>query len=385
MRYFIKFGLISFFLIGIVSCHKALPVPEPQPQYDPRNISRTDSTQSAGPWVAIGPDGTVYVAWMDGSRTGYEPFRIYFRYKTPGGNWSDIEILSDSLHDAWGPHIAADPSGNVHLVWDANTIGNNDFKVYYRMRYPSGEWSETRVLSGDEQADQPRIAVDSSGAVHVIWCEGVRMRYRRKTANGSWSDAEISPYYILNPSFAADSKGGLHIVSEGERDLYYIYRSPTGEWSRINVTNSNHKSWYGYLFLDEKDQPWIFWTEQDYRAGWNTGIIYYTHEENGHWTEPDTIPGTVGWPRHKYTAFKNGELLLAWVDGRGRSDIPVQYIVMKNGKWGTVEKMDFPLWAWTLSGAVNPFNEEVHLVWESEVLIDDTLSQFDIFHDIIGF
>ncbi len=379
--------LIILGLALFVSCKRSTFNPgnnPPGPQYDPRNISRTDSTQSYGPWIAIGHDGTVYVAWMDGGRTRYDPSRIYFRYKPPDEDWSDIEILSDSLHDAWAPHIVADPFGNVHLVWEANTIGQNDVKIYYRMRTPTGEWTRTIVLSGEDFADQPRIAVDSSGVVYVIWSEGLRMRYKKKMSDGHWSATETSPYYVLNPSIAVDREGGLHVVWEGDRDIYYIYRSPSGEWSQVNVTHSDYKSWYGYIFLDEEDHPWIFWTEQDYRAGWNTGIIYYTHLENGSWTEPDTIPRTVGWPRHKYVAFHTGELLLAWVDGRSSLNIPVQYIIRRDGRWGTVNEMDFPLWAWTLSGAMGP-EGGVHLVWESIIQKDETHYQYDIFYDTIGF
>ncbi len=50
-------GVIDvIFLTGVIlssSCHKALPLPEPQ--YDPRNISRND-TYSVGPSIAVGPD-----------------------------------------------------------------------------------------------------------------------------------------------------------------------------------------------------------------------------------------------------------------------------------------------------------------------------------------
>ena len=374
-----------------VSCRRSTFNPgnnPPGPEYDPRNISRTDSTQSYGPWIAIGYDGSVYVAWMDGGRTRYDPSRTYFRYKPPGEDWRDIEILSDSLHDAWAPHIVVDPFDNVHLVWEANTIGQNDVKIYYRMRTPTGEWTRTVILSGEYQADQPRLAVDSLGIVHLTYCEGFGIKYRRRNINGVWSNVESAPVGrqgAVNPDLRVDRYGGVHLVYEAGNDLKYLYRSPAGEWSEaVNVTHSQYESWYGYIFLDEEDHPWIFWTEQDYRAGWNTGIIYYTHLEYGSWTEPDTIPGTVGWPRHKYVAFHNGELLLAWVDGRSSLNIPVQYIIRRDGRWGAVNEMDFPLWAWTLSGAMGP-EGGVHLVWESIIQKDETHYQYDIFYDTIEF
>ncbi len=312
--------LIILGLVLFVSCRRSTYNPDNNPPVpQPRNISRTDSTQSYGPWIAIGHDGTVYVAWMDGGRTRYNLSRIYFRYKPPGGEWSDIEILSDSLHDAWAPVIVADPFGNVHLVWYANTVGHNDFKIYYRMRDPSGVWSLPMVLSGEEQADQPRIAADPSGTIHVIWNER-SFKYRRKFPNGTWSEIESGPVSATNPSIAVDSNGGVHLVCESEHNnIYYLYRSPTGTWNGpVNLSNSSWHSWYVFISLDDSGNPWVLWTEQDYGAGWNTGIIYYSRRADSTWTVPDSIPGTRAghsWPRNKRLFFYKGCEYLLWGDG----------------------------------------------------------------------
>jgi len=317
--------LIVLGMMLLASCRRSTfnpgKNPPPGPQYDPRNISRTDSTQSSGPCITIGPDGTVYVAWMDGSRTGYDPFRIYFRYKPPGGDWSDIEILSDSLHNAWRPHIAADPFGNVHLVWDAHIPGNTDYRIYYRMRDTSGEWSSTMVLSNEGIASQAHIGVDPLGVVHVIWIQGFGMKYRIRAVNGSWSGIEAVPVGrqgSVNPDMEVDVNGGVHIVYEGHRNIKYIYRFPSGEWTEPVVLADRDSPWIASVILDNSGNPWVLWTINDWGVGWNTGIICYTHLENGVWTEPDTIPGTRAghaWPRGKSLYFYNGVKYLLWGDG----------------------------------------------------------------------
>ncbi len=322
--------LLFLFLLLLPSACKKKPSssdnhnPPPQ-EYDPRNISRND-TYSVGPSIAVGPDGTVYVVWMDGGQNEFEFSRLYFRYKPPGGEWSEVEVLTDTTEDAWAPQIAVDPSGNLHLVWDSrlpsHTVAHSE--IHYRMRSPSGEWSDVTVLSSTGTALQSRIAVDPSGTVHVVWIQGFGMKYRQKISNGEWSEIETVPVGSTgsdNPYICSDHEGGLHVVYEGgEDDIKYLYRSPTGEWSEpVNVSESRWVySWYASVAVDEDGKPWVLWTENDGGAGWNTGIIYYAKMMGDTWAQPESIPGTRAghaWPRGKRLFFYGGKKYLLWGDG----------------------------------------------------------------------
>ena len=247
--------VVRFLLVGVVifsifsaGCHIQKPPPPDENHYDPRNISRTE-TDSYGPSIAIGPDGTVYVAWMDGGHGEYENSHIYFRYKHSGEDWSDIEILSDTTTDSWSPQLAVDPSGNLHLVWEEQDPDLPHAKIYYRMREPSGEWTGIQVLATGG-AEQPRIAVDPSGTVHVVWLEGSSLKYKAKSSGGSWGPRETLPVGsqgAVNPAICSDAEGGVHVVYEaGNEDIKYLYRSPTGQWSEpVNVSQS--PSWYSWV------------------------------------------------------------------------------------------------------------------------------------------
>ncbi len=318
-------GVIGvIFLAGVIlssSCHKALPLPEPQ--YDPRNISRND-TYSVGPSIAVGPDGTVYVVWMDGGHNEYDPSRLYFRYKPSGGEWSEVEILTDTTRDAWAPQIAVDPSNNLHLVWEADHPSHNEWHadIYYLTRSPSGEWSDMEVLSNTGIAEQPRIAVDSSGTVHVIWLEGMGLKRRSEPMGANWDTEEIVPVGrqgAINHWICSDKTGGLHIVYEAGHDIKYLYRSPSGEWSEpVNVSQSRYQSTYARIAIDENNKPWVLWTENDWRVGYSTGIIYYTRLIGDTWAQPESIPGTRAghaWPRNKSLFFYGGKKYLLWGDG----------------------------------------------------------------------
>ncbi len=358
--------LIILGLVLFVSCRRSTFNPgnnPPGPQYDPRNISRTDSTQSSGAWIAIGKEGTIYVAWMDGSRTGYDPFQIYFRYKPPGRDWSDIEILSDSLHNAWAPHIVVDPFDNVHLVWYANTVGHNDAKIYYRMRDPSGVWSRPMVLSGEEQADQPRIAADPSGTIHVIWNER-SFKYRRRFPNGTWSEIESGPVSATNPSIAVDSNGGVHLVCEsGHNDIYYLYRSPTGTWNGPVILSDTSGSFaYAWAPSIAVSRSGVVWANWSYR--YENMMCYAVKEPGGEWSDPDTVPGILGRVWDNMVEFDRfGWIHYVWEEWRnGSFDIYYRYY---DGRWSDVVNVSQTSGE-SLSPDLAVGNDGIYIVWNEE-------------------
>ncbi len=327
------------FLAGVIlssSCHKALPLPEPGPQYDPRNISRND-TYSVGPSIAVGPDGTVYVVWMDGGHNEYDPSRLYFRYKPSGGEWSEVEILTDTTRDAWAPQIAVDPSNNLHLVWEADHPSHNEWHadIYYLTRSPSGEWSDVEVLSNTGIAEQPRIAVDSSGTVHVIWLEGMGLKHRSKPMGANWDTEEIVPVGrqgAINHWICSDKTGGLHIVYEAGHDIKYLYRSPSGEWSEpVNVSQSPQwMSWIPKVAVNSDGDVWVDWVELG-----KTGMFYAVKPSQGMWTPPDSVPDVAGYPGTNRILFDNsGNLYFVWekLDYGVKNDIYYK-VHTSSGEW----------------------------------------------------
>jgi len=271
----IGYGIMFIVLLSLLSldCHR--PPPENEQQYDPRNISRTE-TQSVGPSIALSPDGTVYVVWMDGSENGYEPFHIYFKYKSADNGWSEPEVISDITTDSWEPHAIVDPFGNLHVVWREQDPDITKAKIYYRMRSSTGEWSDIGVLSG-EGALQPRIAVDPSGTVHVVWSAGA-LWYTYKPPEGGWATPrEVVLFAIAgdNPCLTVDSDGNCHLVYEHSGEIYYVTGSPTGEWSEpFNVSQSKYTSWLGHVTVDEEERVYVLWTEEDWGAGPQTSNNY---------------------------------------------------------------------------------------------------------------
>ena len=67
------------------------------------------------------------------------------------------------------PSIAQDSLGNVHLVWMDTRDGNDE--IYYKMFSVSGTLliDDTRLTSDASKSKRPIIGVDSAGKVHIVW------------------------------------------------------------------------------------------------------------------------------------------------------------------------------------------------------------------------
>ncbi len=389
-RHILQILLFLFLLLLPSACRKNPSSSDhnPPPQeYDPRNISRND-TYSVGPSIALGPDGTVYVVWMDGGQNEFEFSRLYFRYKPPGGEWSEIEILTDTTEDAWAPQIAADPFGNVHLVWEPILPDPNIWhsEIHYRMRTPSGEWSDVKVLTNTGTAEQPRIAVDPTGTVHVIWNDGLKGKYKQKMSDGTWSITEELPTYILNPSIAVDFGGGVHVVFEqgGGDDIAYVHRSPTGEWSEpVNVSESRWiPSVYAGVTPYGHDSVLVSWVEVNGDFTIGRAIGYYVFISDTNISPLDSLPyrGEVS---HLRFLWNQGVLFGFFIDAV--LDGKIKIYQKDSGGWILIDEISaegYGGWPpYTYDAAVDPHGN-IHIVW-SQSVGGDFDHNAEIFYEVI--
>ena len=80
------------------------------------------------PAIAVDSLGYVHVAWQD-DRSGDS--EIYYRKSTnEGSTWLASQRLTWNSGGCYMPTIAVDSSGNVHVVWEDYTPGNDE--IYYR-------------------------------------------------------------------------------------------------------------------------------------------------------------------------------------------------------------------------------------------------------------
>ena len=102
--------------------------------------------------LAVGSDGTVHA-------TFHWAHNNYYLTRPLGGAWTTPEPLSET----GTPAIAVDAWGTLHA---AGLSGYGPYSLYYRSRSPDGVW-QAPVALGESNNDGPALTVDSSGAVHL--------------------------------------------------------------------------------------------------------------------------------------------------------------------------------------------------------------------------
>jgi len=73
--------------------------------------------------------------------------------------------------------MVIDSSGSLHIVWDDSTPGNHE--IYYKMTSDGGDtWSTSKRISWTSgYSTLPDIAADSSGNLHVVWYDDTPGNY----------------------------------------------------------------------------------------------------------------------------------------------------------------------------------------------------------------
>jgi RHS repeat-associated protein len=146
------------------------------------------------PELAIGSDGTAYLAWRDLQSGNAD---IYFSSLPNGGStWSANTKVSDdpgsALQDA--PDIGVDTAGNLLAVWNDARTSPSQIRVRKR---PAGTstWSASTVIGGST-TNAPAIAVRSDGAAYASWSNGTLGSLttlwgsQYTPASGTWSVPE---------------------------------------------------------------------------------------------------------------------------------------------------------------------------------------------------
>jgi hypothetical protein len=186
---------------------------------------------SCYPAIAADSTGNLHVVWQDGTPGIYE---IYYKNSTDGGtSWTVDRRLTWTSGWSENPALAIDSFNDIHLVWSDNTPGQ--YEIYYKKGMKHGAiWTTAKRLtwtSGD--SEHPSIAVDSLDNLYVVWEDDSpgnhEIYYKRSTdGGGSWTaDGRLTWTLGLseNPALAVDSFNDIHLVwsdyTPGQYEIYY--------------------------------------------------------------------------------------------------------------------------------------------------------------------
>jgi len=206
---------------------------------EPQSISEY-AEGSFAPSIAIDEHDNVHVAWcVDWAFAHKISYRMF-----NGTSWSSIETLESSNYPKY-PSIAVDTNNYVHVVWQEKV--SDVWNIKHRKKTDSG-WQAIYSVTNVNDYDQtyPCIVADPSGNVHVVWqTRDHKIKYRRCNSDGTWNAIETvydgGIYEQLRPSISVYDNNYLHVVWFGydsSHETNYIIKEShktTGSWSSSNV------------------------------------------------------------------------------------------------------------------------------------------------------
>jgi hypothetical protein len=136
-------------------------------------------------------------------------------------------VRINQRNPARGPSIATAPDGAVYLAWTVGEDGGADIRVA-KSTDGARSFDAPRIVEPSKTySDAPKIAVDRSGALHLVWAEssgGPFARYRVRYARSGDGGRSFTPSRAISevnasfPSLALDGNGGVYVSWELYRD-----------------------------------------------------------------------------------------------------------------------------------------------------------------------
>jgi len=175
--------------------------------------------------LAMGSGDRLYAAW-----TAYEGDLWFARSTDGGASFTEpLRVASRAgAKPARGPALAVGPGGTIHLAW---TVGGDAAADLRLARSTDGgrSFSAPRtVLESDGYSDAPKIAADADGTLHLVYAEGPdgpfhahHVRYARSSDGGRTFTAAQTLSAPQADRFA--SVGFPHLALDGADNLYVVW------------------------------------------------------------------------------------------------------------------------------------------------------------------
>ena len=312
---------------------------------------------------------------------------LFLLAQSAQAGWAAAKRITWTSGGCFNPAIAVDASGNPHVVWYGEVAGQYD--VYYRKSSDGGSsWGIVRKLK-PTSGFCPAIAIDSSGHLHVVWHGGTvanyEIYYAKSTDGGAtWTSGKRLIWNSgssQEPDIAVDSLGNLHVIwrdeTPGNAEIYYKRSSDGGTtWaSTKRLTWTPGYSEYASLAVDPSGNPHVVWDDD---TPGNTDI-YYLKSTNGGttWTSIKRLTSTSGWPGDPEIAADSlGRLhLIFHYDKPGNDEIYYKKSADAGGTWSPNRRLTWTTGSsWGPSVAVDP-SDFLHVVY-----YDDTPGNDEIYY-----
>ena len=190
---------------------------------------------SSFPAVTLDSSGNPHVVWQDFWPGNWEVF--HKRGADGGTTWTANKRLTWTPGHSTCPRAIVDAIGNLSVVWSEDVSEDFNSEIYYKKSPDGGTaWTANKRLTWTPSISlYPGVAADPAGNVYVVWEEDLdhtEIYYKKSTNGGSvWSrtwNISWTSGDSYEPNVALDSSGHLHMVwydaTPGNFEIYYRKR-----------------------------------------------------------------------------------------------------------------------------------------------------------------
>ncbi len=197
------------------------------------------------------------------------------------------EFMAETLDQGSSPSIAVDSLGRAYICylsdyWQGNLIYTSNH---------SGTW-QTEILDNSGNIQNPAIAVDMSGKVHIAFAQGDGFSNSLKyihNLSGVWSAAETvaaNAGGCTSVCINVDASGTVHLGYQtspwSDADIVYL-NNQSGSWNSHVVTNQA----YNFSSMDVDNDGYAHFSLYNLSMGW--GAAYATNAPDGTWRPVEAI------------------------------------------------------------------------------------------------
>lgn len=193
----------------------------------------------AAPAIACDARGRVYLSWLEQVGSDRELRFLQFLYAAPYGQPTTLTAPVDA---PTAPAITAAGDGHAYVLWADLGTGKH---IVYASRFSPDSGMSARFAVGPASAyAQPAVSavVETTGVLHAVWQvspgSGSEIHYQRRGLTGRPSPRDTTLDALgdglQNPRIAIDPQGGVHVayersVADGQQ-VRYKRRHPQLGW-----------------------------------------------------------------------------------------------------------------------------------------------------------
>jgi uncharacterized repeat protein (TIGR01451 family) len=238
----------------------------------------------------------------------------------PHSPWQPQEVIADRMQCTTNPSVDTDASGTVYVMWCDLSADLNGYDVFFRYRTADGSWSPAEVASATREWNQeyPDLDVTPTGDAYTVWRHKdlstyppvSLLRFRKRKADGTWGATEL----IANEQ---DEERSIEVTVDGTGNAYVVwYQYPfngsyTDSVTKVRVRNSNGvwdaietvaQGMYKSVVTDSQGNLYILVEDL------GPDQVYLHHRSSsGVWSAPELI-GDPGVDPYKLGFGKEGKL-----------------------------------------------------------------------------